>query len=252
MNGRDSLIDQIGPGHLVLVVGPSGAGKDTLIDVVRAACRDETGIVFPRRVITRPSSAAEDHDTISNAAFDQAAADEAFALWWIAHGLKYAIPAAINDDIRAGRTVVCNVSRAVIGSVRERYARVTVVLVTAPQDILAARLRERKIVDRPERHEHDRDREQNAAEQEGRADTEAPAEPRRHDRADQTTDRAGAEHEAEQTGTDVQVPRRVQDEEGEEGEVEEVDRRGREQGGAHDRRAEDVARAGDHVPWAAP
>lgn len=143
MNGRDSLIDQIGPGHLVLVVGPSGAGKDTLIDVVRAACRDETGIVFPRRVITRPSSAAEDHDTISNAAFDQAAADEAFALWWIAHGLKYAIPAAINDDIRAGRTVVCNVSRAVIGSVRERYAHVTVVLVTAPQDILAARLRER-------------------------------------------------------------------------------------------------------------
>jgi ribose 1,5-bisphosphokinase PhnN len=35
------------------------------------------------------------------------------------------------------------VSRTVIGRARERYACVTVALVTAPQDILAARLRER-------------------------------------------------------------------------------------------------------------
>jgi ribose 1,5-bisphosphokinase len=141
MNGRDPSTDQIG--RLVLVVGPSGAGKDTLIDVVRAACRDEAGIVFPRRIITRPSSSAEDHDTISDAAFDEAATGGAFALWWAAHGLKYGIPAAIDDDIRAGHTVVCNVSRTVIGTARTRYARVVVVLVTAPQDILAARLRAR-------------------------------------------------------------------------------------------------------------
>ena len=43
---------------------------------------------------------------------------------------KYAIPIAIEIDIRAGRTVVCNVSRTVVGSLRERYARVLVVLVT--------------------------------------------------------------------------------------------------------------------------
>jgi len=140
MNGGDSSIGQIGPGRLVLVVGPSGAGKDTLIDAVRAACRDEAGVVFRRRVITRPSSSAEDHDTMSAAAFDQAAADGAFALCWTAHGLKYGIPAAIDDDIRAGCTVVCNLSRTVIGRVRARYAHVTVALVTAPQEILAARL----------------------------------------------------------------------------------------------------------------
>jgi ribose 1,5-bisphosphokinase len=142
-----SLIDRtgikIGPGRLVLVVGPSGAGKDTLIEAVRRASRDEAGIVFPRRVVTRPSSGAEDHDTVSNAAFDQAATGGAFVLWWTAHGLKYGIPAAIDDDIRAGRTVVCNVSRTVIGGARERYARVTVALITAPQEILAARLRAR-------------------------------------------------------------------------------------------------------------
>jgi ribose 1,5-bisphosphokinase len=140
MNDGDSSIDPIKPGRLVLVVGPSGAGKDTLIDAVRTACRDEAGVVFPRRIITRPSSSAEDHDTMSDAAFDQAAANGAFALWWAAHGLKYGIPAAIDDDIRAGCTVVCNLSRTVIGAARARYANVTVVQVTAPQEILAARL----------------------------------------------------------------------------------------------------------------
>jgi ribose 1,5-bisphosphokinase len=139
MNGGDPL-GQIGPGRLVLVVGPSGAGKDTLIDVARAACRDDAGSVFPRRIITRASSRAEDHDTMSNAAFDQAAADGAFALWWTAHGLKYGIPVAIDDDIRAGRTVICNLSRTVIDVARARYANVTVVQVTAPLEVLAARL----------------------------------------------------------------------------------------------------------------
>jgi ribose 1,5-bisphosphokinase len=131
---------RIGPGRLVLVVGPSGAGKDTLLAYARSACRDDPDIVFPRRVITRPSSAAEDHDTLSDAGFDQAVGEGAFAFWWSAHGLKYGLPTAIDDDIGAGRTVVCNVSRTVVGSARERCERTSVVLVTAPPDVLAARL----------------------------------------------------------------------------------------------------------------
>src|SRR5205823_6582696 len=56
---------------------------------------------------------------------------------------KYGIPAAIDGDIRAGRTVVCNVSRTIVSGARARYARAIVVLVTAPQEILAARLQAR-------------------------------------------------------------------------------------------------------------
>lgn len=130
----------IGPGRLLLVVGPSGAGKDTVIAGAKAACADRTDVVFPRRVVTRDASAAEDHDSLDAAGFDRALADGAFAFWWPAHNLRYGIPRAIDDDIRAGRTVVCNVSRGIVADLRLRYAHVVAVRITAPADILAARL----------------------------------------------------------------------------------------------------------------
>ncbi|HEY4407345.1 MAG TPA: phosphonate metabolism protein/1,5-bisphosphokinase (PRPP-forming) PhnN [Xanthobacteraceae bacterium] len=131
---------RIGPGALVVVVGPSGAGKDTLIALARAQCANDPCIVFPRRIVTRPASAAEDHDSVSPAEFDAAIGQGAYAFWWEAHGLKYALSAAIDTELRAGKTVVCNVSRAVVSGLRERYANLTVVLVTAPKDVLLARL----------------------------------------------------------------------------------------------------------------
>jgi ribose 1,5-bisphosphokinase len=130
----------IGPGRLVLVVGPSGAGKDTLIDLARAALRHDAAVVFARRVVTRTATAAEAHDTLDADAFERAARAGAFALAWEAHGLRYGIPAAVDADIRAGRTVVCNVSRTIIEAARARYADVLVALVTAPPEVLAARL----------------------------------------------------------------------------------------------------------------
>ena len=132
----------IGPGRLVLVVGPSGAGKDTLIGAARRMC-DDALVVFPRRVITRPASAAEDNDTLSEAAFEQALGQGAFALSWQAHGLRYALPRTIDSDIQADRVVVCNVSRTIVPAARARYRNVTVVLVTAPPEVLATRLAQR-------------------------------------------------------------------------------------------------------------
>jgi ribose 1,5-bisphosphokinase PhnN len=52
----------IGPGKLVLVVGPSGAGKDTLLSLARAACADDPTIVFVQRLVTREDSSAEDNE----------------------------------------------------------------------------------------------------------------------------------------------------------------------------------------------
>ncbi|MBW7969479.1 phosphonate metabolism protein/1,5-bisphosphokinase (PRPP-forming) PhnN [Bradyrhizobium sp. BR 10289] len=130
----------IGPGRLVLVVGPSGAGKDTLLRLAQAACIDDDNIVFPRRIVTRESSADEDNMAMSHDDFRKAREHGDFAVHWDAHGHSYALPLDINDDIRAGRAVVANVSRTVIGALRHAYANVVVVAITAPPDVLAQRL----------------------------------------------------------------------------------------------------------------
>jgi ribose 1,5-bisphosphokinase len=130
----------IGSGRLILVVGPSGAGKDTLIGLARAACADDGNIVFPRRVVTREASPAEDNEQVSLDAFRQAQAQGVFAMHWEAHGHCYALPRVIDDNIRAGCTVVANVSRTVVEAMRRAYADVTVVSITAPPEILAERL----------------------------------------------------------------------------------------------------------------
>lgn len=132
--------DAIGPGRLVLVVGPSGAGKDTLLRLAQAACVDDHEIVFPRRVVTRASSADEDNIALSPDEFARGREHGDFAVHWDAHGHSYALPLEINDDIRAGRAVVVNVSRTVIAALRQTYANVVVVAITAPPDVLAQRL----------------------------------------------------------------------------------------------------------------
>jgi ribose 1,5-bisphosphokinase len=130
----------IGPGRLILVVGPSGAGKDTLLGLARAACADDGSIVFPRRVVTREASSFEDNEQLSLDGFRQARSQGDFAVHWEAHGHCYALSRAIDDDIRARRTVVANVSRTVVTTLRRAYADVVVILITAPAEVLAERL----------------------------------------------------------------------------------------------------------------
>ena len=134
----------IGPGRLVLVVGPSGAGKDTLIGIAKSLCAGNVRTKFPRRVVTRPSSTFEDNLAMTPVEFDAAAGQGAFALTWRAHDHAYGVPREIDDEIRAGKTVVVNVSRTIIAEARQRYRNVTVVLITAPAEVLAQRVATRK------------------------------------------------------------------------------------------------------------
>ncbi|HEY4985733.1 MAG TPA: phosphonate metabolism protein/1,5-bisphosphokinase (PRPP-forming) PhnN [Bradyrhizobium sp.] len=131
---------RIGPGRLVLVVGPSGAGKDTLLNLARAACAGDRTIVFPRRIVTREASPSEDNRQIDPESFQAALARSEFAVHWEAHGHSYALPRGIDDDIRAGRIVVANVSRTVLQAMRRAYADVVVVEISAPPEVLAERL----------------------------------------------------------------------------------------------------------------
>lgn len=139
-NGLDARERQ---GAFVAVVGPSGAGKDTLIAYAKARL-SEKGLDrfhFVRRVITRTADGStEDHDTLSLMAFERAEADGAFALSWEAHGLRYGLPASVDRHISAGDTVVANLSRKAIPVMRTCYRNVSVVAVVASKATLSARL----------------------------------------------------------------------------------------------------------------
>jgi len=125
-------------GTLFLVVGPSGVGKDTLIDAARAARPD---LLVPRRTVTRPAGAGgETIDAVDPATFAWMAARGAFLLHWQAHGLFYGVPALAGRALEAGRDVMVNVSRQVVPEARERLAPVRILLVTASADALADRL----------------------------------------------------------------------------------------------------------------
>jgi ribose 1,5-bisphosphokinase len=129
----------LGPGVFVGVVGPSGAGKDTVIELARAALAGNPDVVFVRRVVTRPSDGSEDHLSATPEAFAIAEASGAFALSWHAHGHDYGLPVGFERDLRAGRVVVANISRSVAALARARYRDARLVHVTAPDDVLAAR-----------------------------------------------------------------------------------------------------------------
>ncbi|MEQ8710330.1 MAG: phosphonate metabolism protein/1,5-bisphosphokinase (PRPP-forming) PhnN [Rhodospirillales bacterium] len=129
------------PGRLFLVVGPSGAGKDSLLAAARDHFRHDAATVFPRRVITRPAEAGgENHCPVDDAGFAEQLRNGAFALHWVAHGLCYGVPVTVVDDLDAGRNVVVNVSRTVIDDARTRFRHVTVLSVTADPATLAERL----------------------------------------------------------------------------------------------------------------
>ena len=128
-------------GHLVLVVGPSGAGKDAVMTGARALLRSEDNVVFPRRFVTRLSNPdAEDHVSMTEMEFAVAVADGAFALWWRAHGNSYGIGRFIESHIESGATVVVNCSRASVADARDRFTNVTVIEITAPEEVLVARI----------------------------------------------------------------------------------------------------------------
>jgi phosphonate metabolism protein PhnN/1,5-bisphosphokinase (PRPP-forming) len=133
-------------GLLVLVVGPSGVGKDTLLDAARERLKSAPHICFPRRCITRPAgSVGEIHIPVRAEDFGQMARQGAFLLSWKAHDLCYGIPRHVQDDVAEGKTVIVNVSRSVIDDARSLIGRdqVRVLSIRANRDVLRKRLEAR-------------------------------------------------------------------------------------------------------------
>lgn len=128
-------------GTLFLIVGPSGAGKDTLMDGARRELSDDDDFIFVKRVITRPVDAGgEDHEAVDDKEFERRKEAGAFLSHWQAHGLSYGLPISTQEHLNQGRHALANVSRAVIPEIAADYERVRVVEITASREILAKRL----------------------------------------------------------------------------------------------------------------
>lgn len=133
------MIDaRVTPGRFIAVVGPSGVGKDSVMEALVAARPD---LVRVRRVITRASSAGgEDFDGISPALFAARAAGGDFALHWQAHGLFYGIPKDVHQVLARGQDVLANLSRGMLGQAQRAFPTLQVLHITARPEVLADRL----------------------------------------------------------------------------------------------------------------
>ena len=139
------------PAPLLLIVGPSGAGKDTLLDLAREALAGDSNFLFTRRFITRPANAGgEAHHAVSESQFEDLLQGGFFGLNWQAHGLSYGISQDDLDQRRAGRRVIASVSRTVITMAAREMTPVRVIHVTAAPEILADRLATRGRETRPQ------------------------------------------------------------------------------------------------------
>ncbi|MDP9556368.1 UNVERIFIED_ORG: ribose 1,5-bisphosphokinase [Pseudomonas parafulva] len=125
------------------MIGPSGAGKDSLIDAARpqlAAARVE----IARRVITRsPEAKGEAAVGVDAEQFERMKLQGAFAMHWQANGLQYGIPRQIDEWLAQGRSVLVNGSRGHLAQARIRYPDLLAIRVDVSLDILRQRLQAR-------------------------------------------------------------------------------------------------------------
>jgi ribose 1,5-bisphosphokinase len=133
----------IANGTLVLIVGASGVGKDTLMRRAHEVLASDQRFVFAQRHITRPPDRFEDHCDVTTEEFEHRAMQGYFALSWKAHNLSYGVPRATVDQIGNGKVVICNVSRLVVGSARKINNNVFVIEIVASDATRSLRLRAR-------------------------------------------------------------------------------------------------------------
>ena len=128
-------------GRFIAVVGPSGVGKDSLMD---ALCAARPVLHRVRRVITRdPGAGGEEFEHASDCLFAARAAGGDFALHWAAHGLSYGIPGSVHGVLASGQDAMANLSRGMLEKAGAAFDDMVVLHVTASPKILARRLSHR-------------------------------------------------------------------------------------------------------------
>jgi ribose 1,5-bisphosphokinase len=129
---------------LYYVIGPSGVGKDSLINYAREKMGLNAAVAFAHRYITRPADAGgENHVSLSQDEFICRAQKGCFSMQWYSHSNWYGIGIEINLWLEMGLKVVVNGSRAYLDNALQKYPRLIPVVISASPSILRQRLRAR-------------------------------------------------------------------------------------------------------------
>jgi phosphonate metabolism protein PhnN/1,5-bisphosphokinase (PRPP-forming) len=127
-----------------LIIGNSGAGKDTIIDeVLRRFPPHYKKLQVPKRVITRQSSDTEKFEPVDTETFYKLRESGEFILEWESYEHFYGIRREVQDWLDAGHPVLLNISRNVVQTAREKFPDVRVIFIRVPLDVTADRIIER-------------------------------------------------------------------------------------------------------------
>ena len=127
-------------GHLYYVMGPSGAGKDSVLAWVREHGAAH-GVLCAHRYITRPANAGgENHVALSEQEFLSREQRGLFALTWQAHGLHYGIGNEVAHWLARDVDVLVNGSRGAFDSACKSFPTLQPIIITASPESIAKRL----------------------------------------------------------------------------------------------------------------
>ncbi|MCU4335461.1 phosphonate metabolism protein/1,5-bisphosphokinase (PRPP-forming) PhnN [Acinetobacter pittii] len=129
--------------HVFYLMGPSGSGKDALIQWAKQHFAAEAKLVFAHRYITRPIDLNENHIALTETEFLTRQNAGLFALSWQSHQLHYGIGIEIDTWLAQGHHVLINGSRAHLAEAKQHYANLVPILIDVDTEILAKRLHAR-------------------------------------------------------------------------------------------------------------
>jgi phosphonate metabolism protein PhnN/1,5-bisphosphokinase (PRPP-forming) len=128
-------------GQLVYVVGPSGAGKDSILSWLEAHGAGALRMVRARRTITRPNvPGAEAHEAVTAEQFEQLVSSGVLAMHWVANGCSYGVRASELAALASGAVVCVNGSRAYLPQAQTLFPGMAVLAISAPETRVAPAL----------------------------------------------------------------------------------------------------------------
>ncbi len=127
--------------RLVYVIGPSGAGKDSVLAWVMQHAEPGLGLHLARRSVSRAAhDSSEPHESLDSTQFAELARQGVFAMHWFANNLWYGVRHAELLPLAQGQTVLVNGSRGWLAEARLRFPDITVAQIIASPEVRRERL----------------------------------------------------------------------------------------------------------------